>query len=219
MSFQTLEAVASRTRVVRVNLLPAGFDKPRKDRRLRVALGAGVLAVVGVVGVGYSITLDHVGEADDRLSAAQARTAELQAAQVPYAEVPKVLAEVKAAQDVKAQVSQPDVTYYALLDRLAAVTPADLSMTTVSFTSGQAAGAAAATAPAATSAGQSTGPGTVTFSGKTMSVDTVAQWMDNVATVRGLADPQVGNATRGDDGVVTFSATAKLTDDALSSNQ
>ena len=210
MSFQTLEAVASRTRVVRVNLLPAGFDQPRKDRRLRVGLGVALVAVAGLAGAGYHITLGHVAEADTRLEAAEARTAELRAAQAPYAEVPQVLAQVEAARDVRTQVSATDVPYYAYLDRLATAAPVDLTMSTVTFTAGAAADAATATAG---------GVGTLTVTGETLQMDTIASWMDNVSTIRGLEGASVSDAHRDDRGVVTFNATATLTDDALTTNQ
>ncbi|WP_328295896.1 PilN domain-containing protein [Kineococcus sp. NBC_00420] len=215
MSFQTLEAVASRTRPVRVNLLPTGFDKPRRERRLRIGLGITLLAVVAASGAGYYITLGHVGDANSRLETAQFQTAELQRAQQPYAEVPKILARVKAVQDVRDQVSASDVPYYAMLDRLATAAPADLSMSTITFASAAATNGSAS--PAATaSAGTA---GTLTISGKALSMDTIAAWMDSIDAVPGFAGAAISDANRDDQGVITFNATVTLTSAALSSNQ
>ncbi|PRY17912.1 PilN domain-containing protein [Kineococcus rhizosphaerae] len=215
MSFQTLEAVTARTRVVRVNLLPTGFDDHRKDRNLRIGLGAVLLVVAGAVGGCYHITLSQVADAQTRLDAAQARTVELQRAQEAYSEVPRVLAQVKAAQQVRDQVSATEVPYYAYLDRLAAAAPTDLTMSTVTFA---AAGSklAGATDPSATATDS---VGTLTVSGETLSMDTVAAWVDNVSTIHGFSGASVSDAHRDDRGVVTFTATVTLTSDALSAHQ
>ncbi|WP_432564869.1 hypothetical protein [Kineococcus sp. SYSU DK003] len=212
MSFQTLEAVASRTRVVRVNLLPTGFDQARKDRNLRVGLGVALLAVVAAAGGGYAITLGHVSDADAQLAAAQQETVRLQEAQKPYAEVPQILAQVEAAEDVRNQVSASDVPYYAYLDRLATSAPADLTYSTVTF-------ASAGSSIASDSGTATSGVGTLSVTGQTLAMDTVAAWMDNVVTVQGLTDATVSDATRDDKGVVTFNATATLSSDALTANQ
>jgi hypothetical protein len=213
MSFQTLEAVASRTRVVRVNLLPTGFDKPRKDRHLRIGLGVALLAVVGAAGVGYSITLGHVADANTRLEAAQTKTAELQEAQRPYAEVPQVLAQVRTAQDVRTQVSSSDIPYYVYLDRLASAAPQQLTLSTVTL--------ASSGSPDSIAAGSNTtgAAATLAVTGQTLAMDTVAAWMDGVNAIPGVAGAAVSDANLDDLGVITFNATATLTSDALSSNQ
>lgn len=214
MSFQTLEAVASRTRVVRVDLLPTGFDKPRKDRHLRIGLGVALLAVLGAAAAGYHVTLGHVDDANTRLEAAQAETVELQRAQEPYAEVPQILAQVDAAREVRSQVSASDVPYYAYLDRLATAAPADLTYSTLTFASAGSSAAGGAGSVAATN-----GVATLTVTGQTLAMDTVASWMDTIVTVDGVVDPTISAANLDDQGVVTFNATATLTSDALTANQ
>lgn len=78
MSFQTLEAVATRRSVVRVDLLPQEVAAARGGRLLRAGLGAGLVAVVGVACAAYAVTAGHVSTATDALTTEQQRTSQLQ---------------------------------------------------------------------------------------------------------------------------------------------
>ncbi|WP_369052260.1 PilN domain-containing protein [Kineococcus terrestris] len=217
MSFQTLEAVATRSRVVRVDLLPPEIGQARRDRRVRLALGGALAAVVGVCAGAYVITLGHVAVANDDLAVEQARTAALQAEQAPYAEVPKILAEVETAVSVQQAVSAGDVPWYSYLDQLAAVSPTELSFTSVTM---QVTGTSTDATGAVADPLQQPGVASVTVAGQTTSQTKVADWLDAVAGIPGVADPTLSSSTfdPGTD-VVTFDAGLTLTDAALSAQR
>ncbi|MBB2902843.1 Tfp pilus assembly protein PilN [Kineococcus radiotolerans] len=217
MSFQTLEALAVRTRVARVDLLPRDFADTRRARRVRVLLGAGVLAVAGLCAGAAAVTGGHVTQAQDALATEQSRTAGLRAEQAPYAEVPQVQAALTTAQDVRDAVEQHDVAWYSYLDRVATSSPPEFAMTSLVFTLAE---------PTETSTAAVTNPlavpgvGTMTASGQTKSQDTVAAWMDAMATIPGFAAPTLTNSALDPaTGVISFTAGVTLTDGVLQSEQ
>jgi Tfp pilus assembly protein PilN len=218
VSFQTLEGLTVRTRVARVNLLPAGIDEARGARTARLLLAAGVVAVAAACGAAGIISGQHVTEAQDALAAEQAKTAPLRAAQQPYADVPVVQAQLAAAQKVQTTVNAYDVAWYSYLDQVAAKSPQDLSLTSLALSVSTAptqAGATTTTDPLATG-----GIGTMTVTGQTKSQSQVATWMESMATIAGVEAPALSNSALDvATGVVTFNATATLTDDVLQSKQ
>ncbi|NAZ84611.1 PilN domain-containing protein [Kineococcus indalonis] len=215
MSFQTLEAVATRTSVARVNLLPAEVGSARRGRLLQAGLALGLVGVLGVSAAAYAVTAGHVGTATEALEAEQQRTLQLQQAQRRYVEVPRVLAELETARRVQQDVTSGDVPAYELLDQLAAGAPQDLSLTNVSLDTTAATSTAASTGtPTDPLAVQ--GVGTLEVTGQTKTQAQVAAWMDQVAGIAGLADPRLSTSTLDPvQGVVTFNATATVTADAL----
>ncbi|NAZ74898.1 hypothetical protein GTQ99_05590 [Kineococcus sp. T13] len=236
MSLQTLDALTTRTSVVRVDLLPREVAAARGSRLLRIALGAGLAVVAGVACAATLVTAGHVSTAEEALAAEQQRTLQLQQAQRAYADVPVVLAQLEDAEDVRRQVTAGDVPTYLLLDQLAARAPLDLALTAVEVAvdAGSAAGAAAssaagsATAPAAGAAAEVVGTdplavagiGTVSVTGQTKSQAQVAAFMDAVDTVGGMTGTRLSSSTLDPTtGLITFTTTATLTDDALSSTR
>ncbi|GAA0289653.1 hypothetical protein [Kineococcus aurantiacus] len=224
MSFQTLEAVATRRSVVRVDLLPQEVAAARGGRLLRAGLGAGLVAVVGVACAAYAVTAGHVSTATDALTTEQQRTSQLQQEQRRYADVPKVMAQLQTARDVQKEVTSGDVPTYLLLDQLASRSPADLALTAVNITVAGASTSSTASSTASSAATPAsdplavTGIGTVSVTGQTHSQGQVASFMDAVAALDGLADPRLTGSTLDPaTGLITFTTTATLTDDATSS--
>ncbi|WP_432484024.1 PilN domain-containing protein [Kineococcus esterisolvens] len=217
MSFQTLEALATRNTVARVNLLPDGLDAARDFRRLQAGLGAGLLAVVGLVGVAYGIGAGHVATAEEAVADVQAQTLRLQAEQRQYADVPARIAEVEAAEAAERAVSAYDVSWFAMLDALAVATPQGVSLGSVSLALD-----AAAIAPdgtGTTTAGDPlsvAGLGTVTLTGKASSQALVADALEAVDTVEGVDAPFVsGTSWDETTRAATFTLSAVITDAAL----
>ncbi|MEZ0163695.1 PilN domain-containing protein [Kineococcus sp. LSe6-4] len=217
MSFQTLEAVATRQRTVRVDLLPPEIAAARRSRGVRAGLGAALLLVVVAAGAGYAITLGHVDEANAALSVEQSRTPGLQAAQEPYAEVPKVYAQLAELQAVKESVTANDVAWYRHVDDLTAAAPAGTAFTSVVFALNDASQtvAAGSTDPLAVD-----GIGTLSVNGQTSSQAAVADWMDGISRTTGLTDARLSSSTLDPQtGLVSFTTTATVTADALSHRQ
>ena len=216
MSFQTLEAVASRTAVVRVNLLPGEIAEERRTKRLRAGLAGSLVVVLGACAGAYVLTLGHVAAADDALAAEQAKTAPLLAAQEPYAEVPAVLKQVETAVALQKTVAQGDVPWYSYLDRLAAVAPAGLSFTSLNVQVSVADTSATASADPL----QPAGVATITVVGEAKAQNTVADWMDAVAAIPAVQDPRLSSSVLDPvSGVVTFNADMTLSADALLGEQ
>ena len=220
MSLQTLDALTTRTSVVRVDLLPREVAAARGGRLLRIGLGAGLAAVVGVACAATLVTAGHVSTAEEALAAEQQRSLQLQQAQRAYADVPVVLGQLEDAKDVQQQVTAGDVPTYLLLDQLAGRAPLDLALTAVDLkiAAGSAAGSAAevvSTDPLAVA-----GIGTVSVTGQTKSQAQVAAFMDAVDTIGGMTGTRLSSSTLDPaTGLITFTTTATLTDDALSSTR
>lgn len=213
MSFQTLEAVATRAVVPRVDLLPAEFEDGRRSRRLRAALGLALAVVVAASGAGYAITVGHVGDAQDQLSREQARTSVLQAAQKPYAEVPAVRQQLQNAKKVQEAVTANDVSWYAYLDRVASTAPAGVSFSSTTFqlTPADGSSTGASVDPLTVS-----GIGTATFVGQTKAQTDVAAWLDAVVTIPGFTGAALTNSTYDQStGLITFNASVTITSAAL----
>ncbi|ABS04482.1 PilN domain-containing protein [Kineococcus radiotolerans] len=217
MSFQTLEAVATRTAVVRVNLLPPEFEEARRARRLQIGLGACLITVVAAAAGAYGVTAGHVADAQSALEAEQSRTAGLQAAQAPYAEVPKVEAQLRDAQAVAESVAAHDIPWYSYVDQLATNAPAELSLTSLTFAVND---TSAGTSATGTDPLAVTGVGTLSVTGQTKSQDKVAGWLESIGTIGGLANPTLTNsAYDASSGVVTFTSGATVTEAALLTEQ
>ncbi|NAZ81696.1 hypothetical protein GTR02_07675 [Kineococcus sp. R8] len=221
MSFATLEAVATQSVVARVDLLPEGFDDARRFRRVQLGLGAGLLAVVGLVGLAAVIGAGHVRAAEDALAAEQTRTLQLQRQQAAYREVPVVAEQLDAARSAQRAVTAFDVSWFGMLDAVAANTPAATSVTTMTLTLDPAATApgGAGIVPAADPLGVP-GVGGVTVVGTAPSQDAVASLLEGLARVPGLAHPLVSSSTAaaGTAGV-SYTTTATITPDALLNQQ
>src|SRR5436190_652782 len=81
----------------RVNLLPPEIEEQRRLRVVKGGLAAAVAASLVVAGGMFFWASSQASHAQDNLDAAQAQTAQLQAKQAQYSEVPKVFARVEAA--------------------------------------------------------------------------------------------------------------------------
>ncbi|GAB7189792.1 hypothetical protein NUM3379_04980 [Kineococcus sp. NUM-3379] len=212
MSIQTLDALTVRRAVARVDLLPPEIGEARRFKRLQRGLAAALLGVVGLSGAAYALTAGHVTRAEEALEAERARTAPLMAEQAPYAEAPKVIEQTEAVTRMQLEAAAYDVAWYGYLDALATRAPAGLDLTTLTFAVTPAVAGVAATAdPLAVP-----GVGTVEVSGKTRSQDTVATWMEQLATIPGITSPALnGSSLDAATGAITFSTKATLTDAAL----
>ena len=224
MSMQTLDALTTRTRVARVNLLPPEIGEARRFKRVQAGLALALVGVVGAAAGAYALTLGHVGTATTALEAEQAKTAALTAEQAQYAEVPQVLAEVQAVQRLSQDVTAYDVAWYSYLDAVATKAPEGVSLSSLSFSVAPVgavdATAAAATTEVAPDGLSAPGVGSVNISGQTTSQALVASWMEQLGSIPGCADPVLSSSTLTEDtGVISFTTSATVTDSALLAQQ
>ena len=161
----------------------------------------------------------QVAGAQDALAAEQQRTAELNAEQAKYAQVPRLLAQVTAARGAREQAMAGDVLWYRFLNDLATATPAGVSLESVAAT-------LTPVVPGSASAAtrvplKPAGIGDIAVEGSASSFDRVSDWLDNLGEVSGLDSSTLSNASReagiaGSKTAVSFSTGVTMTGDALS---
>jgi Tfp pilus assembly protein PilN len=202
-------------RMPRVNLLPPEILQGRKLRRTKSLLAGSLVVVVAAIGVGYVSQVDAKNSAQDELTQTQAEGARLQAEQAKYADVPKTIAAIDAAEASRELAMSQDVEWYRTLTNFSLALPQNVWFESLSL---QLAGSAdAAAAPAAS--GTAAGIGVLTVEGHAKSHPDVATWLDVLARQPGMADAYFSQSTRtkvGSTPVVDFSSTATITDEALS---
>ena len=196
----------------RVNLLPPGPAEQARFRRIQMGLGAGLVAVVGVVALLHAAASAAARDASAELQVAVDAGTALQLEVSGLSEVAAVHDQATQAQAVLTQAMQQEVRYSGLLHDLSRTVPADVWLESVSFSQ---------VAPAAETgaAGASPAIGSVTFAGVALEHDDVATWLEALADQDGFASPTFTGATTGPLGertAVTFTSTVSLTSAALS---
>jgi len=221
---------ASAAAFPRVNLMPDTIANEAKVHRAKLVLGVAAAASVALVGGLYVMASADVSGAQDQLDAATAQGAVLATEAAKYADVPKVQAEVTAAQTQQYEAMGSEVRWSYLLNNLALTMPSGASLIgfsgVVGTTPPAAAGATAAVAGAppagTTSVLGRPGIGTITYEGEARGYPNVAAFLDAMAKQKTLVDPyatfvgvvpvQKGDPSKG----VTFTSQAAVSDTALS---
>lgn len=218
MSTLTTERLAT---LPRVNLLPPEIEERQRFRKVQAGLGTGVLAAVAAVGALTFLAAGAVGDAQSELDAAKAKETQLQAERTQYAEVPKVYAQVEAAQAQLGQAMGQEVRWSYFLNDLSLKAPSKVWLTTMTVTQDVDGAAALAnpTVPGATTEYLQKGLGTVTFEGFGYGHNDVAAWLDALAKQKGLTQPYFTKSAKeeiGDESAVKFASQATITEKALS---
>jgi Tfp pilus assembly protein PilN len=223
MSTALLTRPTTEVLIPRVNLLPPEIAEAAKFRRVQTQLGAAVLASVGVVGLLFVVASGQVTSAQEALDQATAQTAAVQSEVTALANVPKLYAEVAAAEGQLTQAMGEEVRWSNYLTDLSLTVPNDvglLSMSVVQTLMG-AAEAGPGAGPATASVLGTPGIASVTFEGEALEQNDVAAFLDALAQQKGVVDPYFTSATKDEDAnagqeVVTFSATATIDESAKS---
>jgi Tfp pilus assembly protein PilN len=196
--------------VPRVNLLPIEVLEGRRFRRTQVGLGVAVVAVVIAAGAGTVWAQRDVDEARDELTAAQAKVGSLQRDANRYSEVPKVLAEVDAADSARTRAMATDILWYRYLNDLDTARPPGLKLTSLTV---------AVTGTETGAPGKDVltpnGVGTIQVNGVGPGYKDVATWLENLDKINGMSLPFLGSATGVDD-TVQFTSGAVIDAKALS---
>jgi Tfp pilus assembly protein PilN len=210
-------------RVARVNLLPPEIEEARRLRRTQAGVAAGLGVVLLAIGGAYMVQVQDKHQAADELSATKAETTRLQAAQAKYADVPRTIAAIDAAESARSTAMAKDVEWFRTLNNFSLTLPKNVWFTnlTVVLQDDAAAATAGGTASTATPAVPATdGPiGLLTVEGTAMDHPDVATWLDVLGRQPGLADAYFTNSVRAKIGtkpVVNFVSTSTVTADALS---
>ncbi len=183
----------------RVNLLPPEIAEAAKLKRLKVMLGALLLAAMAAVVLIYFFVSSQLGGAQDDLSTAQAQGNALQSEVATYAEVPMVLAEVDAAQANLATASTPEIRWSFYLNDLSLTIPKTTRLTAITALNDAAAAQLGGTVTTAeglsTPLGQAS-MGSIAFTGRSTNFDAVAAWLQSLAKQKGYLEPSVQNVTK-----------------------
>ncbi len=193
------------------NLLPPAIVVRRK---VRAAKRKALLILAGVVGLLLLMVL-VTGMQQRSANAAKAQAqVEVDAAvarKQQYAYVPAVYQAVTTARQDLATAMGQEVQVSRLLSGLSALQPPSLSLTTLAATVGP-----GAEEELSTDQSVIPGAGVVSFQGEAKSMDDVAAWIDRLRDSADYNLPILTDVTNGTEGLYTFSATAELTDQALS---
>jgi len=205
----------------RVNLLPPEIAQAAKFRQLKILLGLIVAGALLLVVAAFVWAGAQVSSAQAGLEEAQATGTALQAEAAQYAEVPRVNAEVAAAETNLSTAMAPEIRYSFYLSDLSLTIPESVRLTTLTAVNSAAALQLDAGGQLPVSVSGAPGVGTNTFDGKAKSFDAVAAWLVSLSKQPGYVDPYVGAITKEDGGttvgdVYTYSSTVTVTGEALS---
>ena len=185
----------------RVNLLPPEIAEAARLKRLKSILLVLLVAVTGLVVLGFLMAAGQIGAAEDDLATAEAQGAALQAEVATYAEVPEVLGAVQVAQNNLVTASAPEIRWSFYLNDLSLTIPSTsriVSMTAVNdlaalqVTGPTAEGSAGVTPLGATSVGS------VAFSSRTTDLDAIAAWLQSLSRQDGYIESTVESAIKAD---------------------
>jgi len=203
-----------------VNLLPAEIAEEVRFRSLRAVMVLVLLFAAALSGVLYLQSAGEVNSAQEQLDSATTEGSGLQAKVNKLADVPRVYAQVDAADAQLGQAMGGEVRYSYLLNDLSLSINKNVWLTTLTVAQADPTGPISNASPSATVTGWAKpGIGKLTFSGTATSYKDVAAWLDFLASSKNYSDPYVSNATKGDPigttAVVTFQSTVNLTDKAF----
>lgn len=197
------------------NLTPPELIAARKLKTIRKALLVG-LALLLVIGIGcYTMAfLSHRAAASD-LSDEQARTTQLQAQQHKYQRAVQVQNSITGVQSQLGGLLKYDVDQAALVERIRAKLPPNMTISALTITIDAAPGTTAAPIGAGSlDASGSTHIGTVALAGNEQHISDVAAYVNALATLPGVVAPYPGSSTVTET-AVQWSAQLTLTGDLL----
>ncbi|MBO3087202.1 fimbrial assembly protein [Cellulomonas dongxiuzhuiae] len=180
-------STAVRVRVPQVNLLPSSVSDARGLRTVKRWALLGVAATVLLVALVYVASALQLAEAQGDLTAAQARTTQLQGQMAEYSEVPLVLGELGQAEQARSLATSTEVLWRPYLDSVRAALPADAALRTLQVTG------ATPTVSALTPADplQPQAYGQIAFTAASTTIPDSAAWVDALRAIPGFVDPRI----------------------------
>lgn len=192
-----------------VNLLPARYARAGAVRRARAFAVAAVLVALLVGVLALLVGTQQVRSAQEGLDRATDERVALQREAARYADVPLVFQAVDTARAQLGTAMANEVRWSFVLNDLALVTPAGISLDSID-----------ATAPAPGEQVATTGQvGAMTVTGKALALPHVAAWLDSLAKLPTAADPYLDSVSEVDEEgsrVFTFGTGNQLTAAVLS---
>ncbi len=200
-----------------VNLLPSDIRAGRQLRSIRPWLGIAFLATILVAGLLVVWTTYQLKAAEDDLAETQDANQQLTAQQADYAEVPRVLGQLRDLDEVRLYGMSAETMWKPYIIAIAATAPAGLSIDQMAMTF--ASGTEATVAPTtATGSSEPMTIGQMTFEAKSLTLPDTVTWMNGIDAIPGLANAWVESAEIADEnGVIhyTVSGHVDVTADSL----
>lgn len=193
------------------NLLPRTIVTRRLLRAAKRRALFAVLIVLALMALLFVYVSIEQRNADAAKAEAQARVDAATVAKQRYAYVPAVYQAVTTARQDLATAMGQEVQVSRLMGGLSAMQPPGLSLSTLDASVGPGSEENLSSAQEVIP-----GVGTVAFEGESASVDLVAAWLDRVRENADYEAPVLDDVVKSTEGIYTFTASAALTDQALS---
>ncbi|WP_149204840.1 PilN domain-containing protein [Actinotalea subterranea] len=199
-----------------VNLLPPEVRSTRQFGRVRGWLGVAILVTILLAGLMFVFAAFSATQAQNELAEVEEQNANLTAQQAEFAEVPRVLNQLKEATDARTLGMSTETVWRQYFSAIAATAPAGVSVDGISVTTVTPA-SAAPIAPTTDPLAPLATVGMITFDARSLTLPDTSQWVEQLAGVRGFTNPWFSSAQLADDdGTIYYqvSGTILLTADA-----
>jgi Tfp pilus assembly protein PilN len=200
--------------VPQVNLMPARFAMAMKLRAAKLTALVSLVAAALVLVLGWLITTQQRAAAQEELDIAASEVAVLRGDVQQYADVPRVFAAVADAQLQLRTAMGNEVRWSFFLNDLALTMPSGVSLDSLDASSAPPGGQ-----PGAAEGAQDGQIGALSVSAKALTFNHVANWIDSLAKLPTVANPEALSLNAVDDqgqALVGFDSGAQVTDKALS---
>ncbi len=196
----------SRIPAIRANLLPGEIIAGRNAKRTRFVLIGAVIVVAALLGVWYLYALDQKADADADLAAASEQVQVVQKRKNSYNELTSLIARQEAIAAKLASLLAADLPWATTLDKVRrTATAGDV---TIADLTGSLVETDTSTGVPATNI-----VGTISLSGSAADKKTIANFVDDLATLDGIANPYLTVANE-EANSVNFTLTTEITTDA-----
>jgi Tfp pilus assembly protein PilN len=200
-----------------VNLLPPDILRAQRLRRLTGVIAIGCAVLLLLILAFYFVQVNKLAGIDDQIAAQEATNASIQV-DVDSLQKYATLQETAQAQEkLLAEAYSGEVSFSAMLMDVSRVIPSDVDLNdlTVRLTAVDA--AAATTTPAPTTpTGGTTLIGSLSGTGTGANIDTLANFLTRMETVKGWANPWISTLARTPEtGFVDYTIGVDITSEAI----
>lgn len=202
----------------RVNLLPPEIAERLAVRRQQLAMIGTGLAAVAVVGVMFTQASAKVSQAEERKAEAQAAQVSLDRDLAKLKSVKDIYAQVDVAKKTLATAMRNEIRWSSYLHDLTLTIPENVWLNSLEMKMNES-GVAASSGSGGEAAVLNQGLGTVTVTGSAFGHNEVASWLESLSKQKGYSHPYF---TKSEDRllpdrvVVDFDSTVYVTEKALS---
>jgi Tfp pilus assembly protein PilN len=200
-----------------VNLMPPEIAEAERLHQLQRGMVGAVLLSALLVGGLYFHAKQGMTSAQNSLASTQSQNAALESKYHALDYVTADFTQAQAKQQMLEQAMSQEIRWSFVLQDLTTSIPNNVWLTSMTAEETTAPGSTAA--PANVTPGGTAGIGSLVFSGIAFSHDDVANWLESIAKVKGVADPGFSSSSKtviGARGVVDFGSLATVTPQALS---